>query len=92
MRCRSTAWQRFGLPHVPQFGFDSQRTLYPVPEIRLLPAREFPIGEVGRTRFRQRFRETFEGDASRIALYRDVSNGTPTAAARQLLDLTCRRE
>ncbi len=58
------------------FDVDTQRTLYPVPEIRLLPAREFPLGEAGRNKFRQRFRETFEGDASRIALYKDVSNGT----------------
>jgi transcription-repair coupling factor (superfamily II helicase) len=58
------------------FDVDTQRTLYPVPEIRLLPAREFPLGELGRNKFRQRFRETFEGDASRVALYKDVSNGT----------------
>ena len=57
------------------FDIDSQRTLYPVPEIRLLPAREFPLGEPGRNKFRSRFRETFEGDASRIVLYKDVSNG-----------------
>ncbi len=57
------------------FDVDSQRSLYPVPEIRLLPAREFPTTEAGRTTFRQRFREAFEGDASRIALYKDVSNG-----------------
>ncbi|RFC42826.1 MAG: transcription-repair coupling factor (superfamily II helicase), partial [Verrucomicrobia bacterium] len=69
------------------FDVDSQRTLYPVPEIRLLPAREFPIGEVGRTKFRQRFRETFEGDASRITLYRDVSNGTPPAGIEYYLPL-----
>ena len=57
------------------FDVDSQRTIFPVPEIRLLPAREFPLGEPGRNKFRARFRETFEGDASRITLYRDVSNG-----------------
>ncbi|MDP2107597.1 MAG: transcription-repair coupling factor, partial [Rhodocyclaceae bacterium] len=34
------------------FDVDSQRTLYPVPEIRLLPAREMPAGEAGRTTFR----------------------------------------
>ena len=38
------------------FDVDSQRTLYPVPEIRLLPAREFPMDEAGRNRFRARFR------------------------------------
>ena len=69
------------------FDVDSQRTLYPVPEIRLLPAREFPMSEAGRTKFRQRFREVFEGDASRISLYKDVSNGTPPAGIEYYLPL-----
>ncbi len=57
------------------FDADTQRTLYPVPEVRLLPAREFPLDDAGRTRFRSRYREVFEGDPSKSALYRDVSNG-----------------
>ncbi|MEW6514935.1 MAG: transcription-repair coupling factor [Pseudomonadota bacterium] len=69
------------------FDVDSQRTLYPVPEIRLLPAREFPAGETGRTTFRQRFREAFEGDASRISLYKDVSNGILPAGIEYYLPL-----
>jgi transcription-repair coupling factor (superfamily II helicase) len=69
------------------FDVDSQRTLYPVPEIRLLPAREMPAGDAGRTAFRQRFRETFEGDASRIALYKDVSNGIMPAGIEYYLPL-----
>jgi transcription-repair coupling factor (superfamily II helicase) len=69
------------------FDVDSQRTLYPVPEIRLLPAREFPAGDTGRTIFRQRFRENFEGDASRISLYKDVSNGILPAGIEYYLPL-----
>lgn len=69
------------------FDVDTQRTLYPVPEIRLLPAREFPAGDAGRTTFRQRFRETFEGDASRISLYKDVSNGILPAGIDYYLPL-----
>ncbi len=69
------------------FDVDSQRTLYPVAEIRLLPAREFPIGEPGRNKFRSRFRETFEGDASRIALYKDVSAGALPAGIEYYLPL-----
>ncbi len=57
------------------FDVDSQRTLYPVPDVRLLPAREFPLDDAGRTRFRSRYREVFEGDPSRSPLYKDVSNG-----------------
>jgi transcription-repair coupling factor (superfamily II helicase) len=72
---------------IRSFDVDSQRTLYPVPEIRLLPAREFPTGEAGRTLFRQRFREVFEGDASRIGLYKDVSNGILPAGIEYYLPL-----
>ncbi|WP_284155286.1 transcription-repair coupling factor [Sulfuricystis multivorans] len=69
------------------FDVDSQKSLYPVAEIRLLPAREFPTSESARTMFRQRFRETFEGDASRIALYKDVSNGVFPAGIEYYLPL-----
>jgi transcription-repair coupling factor (superfamily II helicase) len=72
---------------IRSFDADSQRSLYPVPEIRLLPAREFPAGEAGRSTFRQRFREAFEGDASRIALYKDVSNGILPAGIEYYLPL-----
>ncbi len=43
-------------------------------DVRLLPAREFPLDEAGRTRFRGRFREVFEGDPSRSPLYKDISS------------------
>jgi len=57
------------------FDVDTQRSLYPVAEIRLLPAREFPLDEKGIARFRQNFRESFEGDPSKCRIYKDVSNG-----------------
>lgn len=60
---------------IKAFEPDSQRTLYPTNELSLLPAREFPTEEAGRTLFRQRFREEFEGDPSKSATYKDVSNG-----------------
>ncbi len=60
---------------IKAFEPDTQRTLYPVNELSLLPAREFPTDEAGRTKFRQRFREVFEGDPSKSAAYKDVSNG-----------------
>ncbi|MBL8479353.1 MAG: transcription-repair coupling factor, partial [Sterolibacteriaceae bacterium] len=72
---------------IRSFDVDSQRTLYPVPEIRLLPAREFPAGEAGRNLFRQRFREAFEGDASRVGLYKDGSNGILPAGIEYYLPL-----
>jgi transcription-repair coupling factor (superfamily II helicase) len=69
------------------FDVDSQRSLYPVPEIRLLPAREFPLDEAGVTRFRQSFRERFEGDPSKSKLYKDVSNGLAPAGIEYYLPL-----
>ncbi|WP_269531929.1 transcription-repair coupling factor [Chitinimonas sp. BJYL2] len=57
------------------FDVDTQRSIYPVPEIRLLPAREFPLDDGGRSKFRSRFREVFEGDPSKSRVYKDISNG-----------------
>ena len=69
------------------FDVDSQRTIYPVQEIRLLPAREFPLDEAGISRFRQNFRARFEGDPSRSRLYKDVSNGLAPAGIEYYLPL-----
>jgi transcription-repair coupling factor (superfamily II helicase) len=60
---------------IKTFDADTQRTLYPMRDVRLLPAREFPLDDAGRTRFRGRFREVFEGDPSRSPLYKDISAG-----------------
>jgi len=72
---------------IKTFDVDSQRTLYPVPEVRLLPAREFPLDEKGRARFRQRFREIFEGDPGKSRIYKDVSNGVAAAGIEYWLPL-----
>ncbi|MBB1160956.1 transcription-repair coupling factor [Aquariibacter albus] len=57
------------------FDPDSQRSLYPVPEVRLLPGREFPMDEAARTAFRARWREKMDGDPSRARLYKDMGSG-----------------
>ncbi|MHB8666503.1 MAG: transcription-repair coupling factor [Burkholderiales bacterium] len=69
------------------FDVDTQRTIYKVKEVRLLPAREFPLDEAGRTRFRARFREAFEGDPSRSNIYKDVSNGIAPGGIEYFLPL-----
>jgi transcription-repair coupling factor (superfamily II helicase) len=63
------------LDTIRTFDPDTQRSLYPVPEVRLLPGREFPYDEEARTAFRGRWREAFEGDPSRAPMYKDVGNG-----------------
>src|SRR5687767_1323987 len=72
---------------IKTFDVDTQRTLYGVKEIRMLPAREFPLDDAGRASFRSRWRELFEGDPSKKSLYRDVSNGVPAAGIEYYLPL-----
>ncbi|OIR01898.1 transcription-repair-coupling factor [mine drainage metagenome] len=72
---------------IATFDVDTQRTLYPVPEIRLLPAREFPMDEAGQARFRQNFRDRFEGDPSKSRIYKDVSKGIAPAGIEYYLPL-----
>jgi transcription-repair coupling factor (superfamily II helicase) len=69
------------------FDVDTQRTVYPVQKVRLLPAREFPLDDSGRTRFRGRFREVFEGDPSKSPLYKDISNGIAPGGIEYYLPL-----
>jgi transcription-repair coupling factor (superfamily II helicase) len=57
------------------FDADTQRSIYPVRDVRLLPAREFPLDKIGQDTFRRNFREKFEGDPSKSRLYKDVSAG-----------------
>ncbi len=72
---------------IATFDVDTQRSIYPVPEIRLLPAREFPLDEAGQARFRQNFRERFEGDPSRASIYKGVSKGIAPAGIEYYLPL-----
>ncbi len=69
------------------FDADSQRSLYPVREVRLLPGREFPMDESARSAFRSRWREVFEGDPSRSHIYRDIGNGIASAGIEYYLPL-----
>src|SRR3989441_551452 len=72
---------------IRSFDPDSQRTVYKVPEIRLLPAREFPMDEAGRNQFRRSYRDAFEGDPSKSRIYKDVSNGVAPAGIEYYLPL-----
>ena len=69
------------------FDADTQRSLYPVREVRLLPGREFPMDDAARTAFRGRWREVFEGDPSRSAIYKDIGNGIAAAGIEYYLPL-----
>ncbi|WP_332877959.1 transcription-repair coupling factor [Massilia sp. S19_KUP03_FR1] len=69
------------------FDADTQRSLYPVRDVRLLPGREFPMDEPARTSFRKRWRERFEGDPSRSVVYKDIGSGIASAGIEYYLPL-----
>ena len=75
------------IENIKTFDVDTQRTVYPVPEVRLLPAREFPMDDKGRTHFRQCFRERFEGDPAKSGIYKDISTGIASAGIEYYLPL-----
>ena len=72
---------------IRSFDVDTQRSLYPVKEIQLLPGREFPMDEAARNQFRARFREVFEGDPSRALPYKDIGNGIAFSGVEYYLPL-----
>ena len=69
------------------FDVDTQRSIYKVGEIRLLPAREFPTDTEARRMFRTRFRETVEVDPTKSRIYKDVSQGGMPAGIEYYLPL-----
>jgi len=69
------------------FDPDSQRSLYPVTEVRLLPGREFPMDDAARAKFRSRWRELLEGDPTKSRIYKDIGNGVATAGIEYYLPL-----
>ncbi len=69
------------------FDPDSQRSLYPVPEVRLLPGREFPIHDEARAKFRHRWRELLDGDPTKSRVYKDMGQAIATAGIEYYLPL-----
>ncbi len=57
------------------FDPETQRSVDQVQEIRLLPAREFPLNKSAIARFRQQWRDRFDVDPRHCPTYQDVSNG-----------------
>ncbi|HVH82888.1 MAG TPA: transcription-repair coupling factor, partial [Steroidobacteraceae bacterium] len=64
---------------IRRFDPETQRSLESLDEVRLLPAREVPLDAPAVRDFRRRYRTRFEGDPSKSALYRGVSEGLAPA-------------
>ena len=75
------------IDQIRSFDPDTQRSLFPVQEVRLLPGHEFPMDEESRTAFRGRWREVFDGDPSRCSIYKDMGLGIPSAGIESYLPL-----
>jgi len=69
------------------FDPESQRSIEKTENIRLLPAREFPLTEEAISYFRQNYRTLFEGDPQKSVIYRDISNGLAPAGVEYYLPL-----
>jgi len=75
------------IDQIKAFDPDTQRSLFPVKEVKLLPGHEFPFDENARTFFRGKWREVFEGDPTKCSLYKDVGSGIPGAGIESYLPL-----
>jgi transcription-repair coupling factor (superfamily II helicase) len=72
---------------IRRFDAESQRSLEKLPRLDLLPAREFSLSPESIKDFRRRFRTRFQGDLTRMPLYRDVGEGLAPAGIEYYLPL-----
>jgi transcription-repair coupling factor (superfamily II helicase) len=72
---------------IRSFDPDTQRSDARLERLELLPAREFSLAPESIRDFRRRFRTRFEGDLTRMPLYRDVGDGLAPAGIEYYLPL-----
>jgi transcription-repair coupling factor (superfamily II helicase) len=72
---------------IRSFDTETQRSLEKLPRLDLLPAREFSLSPESIKDFRRRFRTRFQGDLTRMPLYRDVGDGLAPAGIEFYLPL-----
>lgn len=73
------------------FDSETQRTIYPTNELKLLPAREFPFDDKAIEHFRQKFRESFAVNPASCPIYKSVSAKTSFVGAEYYLSLFCEK-
>jgi transcription-repair coupling factor (superfamily II helicase) len=69
------------------FDPETQRSGEKVDKISMLPAREFPLDADHVAAFKRRFRTRFEGDLTRMSVYRDIGPGTAPPGIEYFLPL-----
>jgi len=69
------------------FDVETQRSLNKVDQLRLLPAKEFPLTKAAISTFRTRWRDQFEGDPQCCTIYLDVTEGHASPGLEYYLPL-----
>jgi transcription-repair coupling factor (superfamily II helicase) len=69
------------------FNPDTQRTTESIPQLELLPAREYPFDKAAVRRFKDQWADSFDGDPKQCPVYRDVSSGLASAGIEYYLPL-----
>ena len=69
------------------FDPETQRSIEKVKSIRLFPGREFPFNDEAISKFRQQFRQEFEGNPNNSSIYKDISAGLCPAGIEYYLPL-----
>ena len=64
---------------IRRFDPETQRSLDALESVQMLPAREVPLDAAAVKDFRRRYRTRFEGDPTKSAIYRGVSEGLAPA-------------
>lgn len=72
---------------IRSFDPETQLSKEKLENIRLLPAREFPMNKEAIREFRTRYRARFEGDPGRSQIYKQVSDGIAPAGVEYYLPL-----
>jgi len=72
---------------IRSFDPETQRSTDRFEKVELLPAREFSLSAESIKEFRRRFRTRFEGDLTRMSMYRDVGAGLAPAGSEYYLPL-----
>jgi transcription-repair coupling factor (superfamily II helicase) len=72
---------------IKTFDIDTQKSIYPINNIEILPARECPLTDDSVELFRKSFREKFSGDPSKSDIYNKVSRKIPFAGMEWYLPM-----
>ncbi|TAK75315.1 MAG: transcription-repair coupling factor [Gammaproteobacteria bacterium] len=66
---------------------DTQRSTEKIPEIKLLPAKEFPLTDNAIEHFRHAWRSQFSGNPLKCPIYQDISDGISSPGIEYYLPL-----